>query len=92
MGTRFKLGSRHTILGKGGSRCCGTVGVGGTMWESSLGAVYADKTWGDGKMGISSVEGFDRDAKFVCEKGMTGHVADEIGGIAVGRYYEIGTL
>jgi hypothetical protein len=48
-------------------------------------------------MGISSVEGFDRDAKFVCEKGMTGHVADEIGGIAVGRYYEknwnaIGTL
>ena len=53
------------------------------MWEYSLGAVYADKTWGDGKMGISSVEGFDRDAKFVCEKGMTGHVADEIGGIAL---------
>jgi hypothetical protein len=22
-------------------------------------------------MGISSVEGFDRDAKFICEKGMT---------------------
>jgi hypothetical protein len=65
------------------------------MWESSLGAVYADKTWGDGKMGISSVEGFDRDAKFVCEKGMTGQVADEIGGIAVGRYMRkiaIGTL
>ncbi len=42
------------------------------MWESSLGAVYTDKSWGDGKMGIFSVEGFDRDAKFVCEKGMTG--------------------
>ena len=42
------------------------------------------KPGGDSKMGISSVEGFDRDAKFVCEKGMTGHVADEIGGIAVG--------
>jgi hypothetical protein len=49
------------------------------MWESSLGAVYTDKTWVDGKMGISSVEGFDRDAKFVCEKAMTGLVADEIG-------------
>jgi hypothetical protein len=58
------------------------------MWESSLGGVYTDKTWGDGKTGISSVEGFDKDAKFVCEKGMTGLVADEIGGIAVGRYYE----
>ena len=33
------------------------------------------KPGGDGKMGISSVEGFDRDAKFVCEKGMTGLVA-----------------
>jgi hypothetical protein len=43
-------------------------------------------------MGISSVEVFDRDAKFVCEKGMTGHVADEIGGIAVGRYYEKNVL
>ena len=38
-------------------------------------------------MGISSVEGFDRDAKFVCEKGMTSLVADEIGGISVGRYW-----
>ena len=43
-----------------------TVGVGGTVWESSSGAVYANKTWGDGKMGISLVQGFDRDAKFVC--------------------------
>jgi hypothetical protein len=45
-------------------------------------------------MGISSVEGVDRDAQFVCEKGMTGHVADEIVGIAVGRYEKIaiGTL
>jgi hypothetical protein len=68
MGKRFKLGSRQTILGKGGSCCSGTVDIGRTMWESSLG----DKTcMGDGKMGISSVEGFDRDAKFVCEKGMT---------------------
>ena len=31
------------------------------------------------KLGISSVEGFDRDAKFPCEKWMTGLVADEIG-------------
>jgi hypothetical protein len=43
------------------------------------GCIYTDKTWGDGKVGISSVEGFDRYAKFVCEKGITGLVADEIG-------------